>query len=81
MRLEDDLSVMTYYLVEVLFKSGGPVDLTDAHAACERGMEGYFRSDRFQAVNEKLRQAGKKPLAAHHPKLYNYIGKQLFLKQ
>ena len=80
-RLEDDLSVMTYYLVEVLFKSGGPVDLTDAHAACERGMEGYFRSDLFQAVNEKLRQAGKKPLAAHHPKLYNYIGKQLFLKQ
>lgn len=79
-RLEGDLSVMTYYLIDDLAKAKGPLEINQAHRACVSGMQSYFESDLFRQVNQQLTSVGRKPLSPHSPQLYNYAGKPVFLK-
>ena len=79
-RLEGDLSVMTYYLIEDLARAKGPLEINQAHRGCVSGMQSYFESDLFRQVNQQLTSRGRKPLSPHSPQLYNYAGRPVFLK-
>lgn len=79
-RLENDLSVMTYYLINDLERTKGPLEINQAFRDCVAGMDQYFESDLFREVNSRLTAGGREPLKPHHPQLYNYAGKPVFLK-
>lgn len=79
-RLEDDLSVMTYYLIDVLEKATGPLEIGDAYQQCSNGVESYFESDLVREINARRAAKGLEPLTPHHPQLYNLARKPVYLK-
>ena len=79
-RLEDDLSVMTYYLIDVLERTTGPLEIGDVYKQCSSGVESYFESDTIREINSRLMAEGLEPITAHHPQLYNLAGKPVYLK-
>ncbi len=79
-RLEDDLSVMTYYLIDVLERATGPLEIKDVYRQCSTGVQSYFESDTMRKINAVRIGKGLEPLQAHHPQLYNLAGKPVYLK-
>ncbi|MDZ4852316.1 MAG: DUF4384 domain-containing protein, partial [Pirellulaceae bacterium] len=54
-RSEADLSVMTFYLIESLERTKGPLEINQAYQDCLSGMRGYFESERFHSNNARRR--------------------------
>jgi len=79
-RPEDDLSVMTYWLIEGLVNATGPVDVTRGFQLCAAGMDSYFHSPEFESVNTRRVQQGASPLPPHQPQLWNHLLEPVFLK-
>jgi hypothetical protein len=74
-RAEDDLSVMTYYLIESIRNATGPLTIDQAHQQCSAGMQEYFRR-----YNQAATDAGRAALGAHEPLLFPASSRPLFLK-
>ncbi|MBS0206742.1 MAG: DUF4384 domain-containing protein [Planctomycetes bacterium] len=74
------LGVMTSFLADVLSGQPGPLDVQTVHMECASRMAAFFRSDKFQAVNNRLRQAGREPYRPHHPQLYESTISPVYLK-
>jgi hypothetical protein len=74
-RAEKDLSVMTYYLDEILRQARGPLELGQTHQYCREHMRDYFSK-----TNAALRAKGKPPLQGHEPRLFNYCTGPVYLK-
>jgi uncharacterized caspase-like protein len=74
-RKEEDLSVMTYYLLEAVQAAPDRLTMEDAHRHCQRAMREYF-----QRMNQAAQAAGKPPLQPHEPHLFNYSSGAVFLK-
>lgn len=74
----DPMGVMSYFLLNTLLKSQGPVDVEQAGADCSRQMKSYFASAPFQEfvrkVNEQRVQAGLQALElkGHEPLYLDY---------
>jgi hypothetical protein len=74
-RQEADLSVMTYYLVDLLRASRGPVELPQGYQYCRDRMKDYF------AALNRARPAGDKPpLKPHEPHLVQDPDRPVYLK-
>jgi hypothetical protein len=74
-RQESDLSVMTYYLVELLRQSRGEVQLPQGYQYCRDRMKDYFTT-----VNRARRAADKPPLKPHEPYLVQGADRPIYLK-
>ena len=74
-RRENDLSVMTYYLLEALQAAPAQVTLEGAHQHCKRAMQAYF-----ERMNQQAEAAGKPKLQPHEPQLFNFSVRPVFLK-
>ena len=74
-RQESDLSVMTYYLAELLRQRRGQIELTQAYEYCRDRMKDYFAT-----VNRARRAADKPPLEAHKPYLVQDSDRPTYLK-
>jgi hypothetical protein len=74
-RQEADLSVMSYYLVELLRRSRGPVELPQGYEYCRDRMKEYFAT-----VNRARRAADKPPLKPHEPYLVQDPDQPIYLK-
>lgn len=64
-RKEQDLSVMTFALIDSLRSASGPVTLQQAFEDCDRDMKRYF---------------SERNIPGHEPKLFNYCTRPVFLK-
>ncbi len=74
-RQESDLSVMTYYLAELLRQARGPVELPQAYDYCRDRMQEYFTT-----INRARRAADKPALDPHEPHLFTDTDRPVFLK-
>lgn len=74
-RKEDDLSVMTYYLLEAVQAAPAQVTMEGAHQHCKQAMQAYF-----ERMNQQAQAAGKPKLQPHEPQLFNYSARPVFLK-
>jgi Caspase domain len=73
-RREQDLSVMTHCLVELLRESKGPVELRQGYEGCVRAMKTYF-----DEVNRSRRE-GEPRIEPHQPRLVIDGVRPAFLK-
>jgi len=74
-RVEHDLSVMTYYLLEHVRQALGPVELAQSHQYCKARMKEYF-----MRVNAARQAAGQPPMTEHEPRLFNSCTRPVYLK-
>ena|GEM_PF-857905 len=79
-RFEGDLSVMTYYLLEALKQATGPLEISDVYEQCSQDVQSYFESDTVRQINSRRVAEGLEPVKGHHPQLYNYAGRPVYLK-
>lgn len=64
-RVENDLSVMTFHLIEALQAGDASVTIESAHQHCQRAMKDYF---------------ARTKLTPHEPQLFNYSTKPVLLR-
>jgi len=76
----DPIGVFTYYLVNALLTTGGPVGVKDAWTSTSAQMKRYFASDIFASKNESRRAKGEKPMLPHFPTYYDQSRPQVLLK-
>ncbi|MBI2823849.1 MAG: caspase family protein [Planctomycetia bacterium] len=69
------LSVLTSYVIDLLLKTKGPLELNQTNEYCVRAMDEYFTER-----NRELQAARHDPLTPHHPHLMNYCRKPVYLK-
>src|SRR5205085_9909122 len=74
-RREEDLSVMTYYLLGAINAAPASLTLDDAFGRCKVEMQGYF--DR---TNRAAEAANKPKMTPHEPQLFNYSTRPMLLK-
>jgi hypothetical protein len=74
-RREADMSVMTYYLAELLQQSRRQVELPQAYEYCRDRMKDYF-----DTANRTRRVAGKPPVESHEPYLVQDPERPIYLK-
>jgi hypothetical protein len=74
-RKEEDLSVMTYYLLDAVSTAPGPLTLDQAFERCKHEMRGYF-----ERLSREAQAAGKPPKTGHVPQLWNYSTRPVLLK-
>jgi hypothetical protein len=74
-RDEEDLSVMTYYLVESLVTAKASLSLEQSYAYCKGAMEQYFAE-----LNRGRQSTDVPPLPGHTPQLSNSCTQPVLLK-
>lgn len=74
-RQEEDLSVLTYYLVQAIRNAKGPLTLDEAYGVCKPEMDRYFRE-----TNARLSARSKPKLTPHEPFLFSTARRPVFLK-
>ena len=74
-RQEADLSVMTFYLVELLRRGRGQIDLSEGYHYCRDRMRDYFTS-----INRDREAAGKPVLTPHQPHVFPDSDRGIYLK-
>jgi hypothetical protein len=74
-RVQSDLGVFTYYLLEALKGSPGAVRIENALEGCQQGMAQYF-----EERNAQREADGQDPIPPQHPQLMNHCVQPIFLK-
>jgi hypothetical protein len=69
------LSLMTELLIQSIHRTTGPLSLEDAHREVAKNMEA-----RLAEINQRLRAAGKDPVAAYQPYMVNTSNRPVLLK-
>ena len=74
-RVQNDLSVMTYYLVESVFRASGTLTLEQAYQDCKVGMQQYF-----EELNRARGASGQPPVDGHEPYMVSSCSRPVLLK-
>jgi hypothetical protein len=74
-RNQQDMGVLSFYIVEGINASQGPFRLEQAHQHAQARMATYF-----QELNAARAQEGNEPITPSHPHLVNFCRNPVFLK-